>query len=107
MQVRARSSEILELNVEQEDREPTDNISPYYWTPATVIAFLFIVYNLVFAIMLTDGFFSTCKQYRNRVVKYTHASGQMVGVLQSRLTCGAIFDFMGKFFFSLKAKFSL
>jgi hypothetical protein len=78
MQVRARSTEVMELNIEQEEREPHDDISPYYWTPASIISILMLIYTLVHAIMLTDGFFSTCKQYRNRVVKYVHATGQMV-----------------------------
>lgn len=76
MEVRQRSQEIMQLTIEQEDMQ--DDVSPYFWTPASVIAFLMVVYSLVHAIMLTDGFFSTCKQYRNRVVKYVHATGQMV-----------------------------
>jgi len=38
--------------------------------------------------------FFSCRQYRNRVVKNVHATGQMVGVIQHRLSCTAIFDFM-------------
>jgi uncharacterized membrane protein len=77
MRARQRSTEVMELTIEQEDH-PVDDISPYYWTPASITAFLMLIYTLVHAIMLTDGFFSTCKQYRNRVVKYVHATGQMV-----------------------------
>lgn len=93
MENRQRSTEILQLTVEQ-DVASADDVSPYFWSPATIIAFVMTIYTLVHAIILTDGFFTTCKQYRNRVVKYVHATGQMVGVLQSRLSCGAIFDFM-------------
>lgn len=81
MRARQRSTEVMELTIEQEDRPVADDISPYYWTPASIIAFLMLVYTLVHAIMLTDGFFSTCKQYRNRVVKYVHATGQMVSLI--------------------------
>lgn len=93
MEGRQRSTEILQLTVEQ-DVVSADDVSPYFWSPATIIALVMTIYTLVHAIILTDGFFTTCKQYRNRVVKYVHATGQMVGVLQSRLSCGAIFDFM-------------
>lgn len=68
MEIRQRSTEIMQLTVEQELQE--DDSSPYLWAPATVIAFIMNVFTLVHSIMLTDGFFSTCKQYRNRVVKY-------------------------------------
>lgn len=77
MEVRQRSTEIMQLTIEQELQE-TDDISPYYWTPATIIAFFMVIYTFVHSVMLTDGFFSTCKQYRNRVIKHTLAKGEMV-----------------------------
>lgn len=100
MNLRQRSTEVMQLTVEQEITE--DEISPYFWTPACVIAFFMVIYTLgenhinieliiilnflhfscfytlVHAIMLTDGIFSTCKSYRNRIVKYVHATGQLV-----------------------------
>ena len=87
-----RSQEIMTLTIEQETVH--DGISPYYWTPAAGISAFMIIYTLVHAIMLSDGFFKTCKQYRNEVVKNVRASGDMVGVIQGRLSCSAIFDFM-------------
>lgn len=87
-----RSQEIMTLTIEQEMVQ--DGISPYYWTPAASISAVMIIYTLVHAIMLSDGFFKTCKQYRNEVVKNVHATGNMVGVIQGRLSCSAIFDFM-------------
>lgn len=110
MEVRQRSTEIMQLTIEQEIQE--DDISPYFWTPASIVAVVMVLYAIVHAILMTDGMLSTCKQYRSRVVKYVHATGQMVimkfdyirigsnqcclkvGVLQSRLSCAAIFDFM-------------
>lgn len=82
MEVRQRSTEIMQLTIEQELQE-TDDISPYYWTPTTIIAFFMVIYCFVHSVMLTDGFFSTCKQYRNRVIKHTLAKGEMVSELFS------------------------
>ncbi|CRL08159.1 CLUMA_CG020955, isoform A [Clunio marinus] len=88
-----RSNEVMQLTVEEDIVEEND-ISPYYWTPVTIIAIIMVFYTLSHAVTVSDGFRSTCKQYRNTVVKYIQAQGQMVGVIQSRLSCGAIFDFM-------------
>lgn len=77
MEVRQRSTEIMQLTIEQEMQE-VDGISPYYWTPACIVAVVMVIYSFVHAIMLTDGFLTTCKQYRNRVIKHTLAKGEMV-----------------------------
>lgn len=82
MEVRQRSTEIIQLTVEQDVGD--DDVSPYFWTPASIIAIVMTIYTLVHAIILTDGFLSTCKQYRNRVVKYVHATGQMVSRIKSQ-----------------------
>lgn len=71
-----------------------DSISPYYWIPTSVIGSIFIIYSLVHAAMLTIGFMRTCKQYRNELIKYMHATGDLVGAIQSRISCAAVFDFM-------------
>lgn len=55
----------MQLTIEQELHE-LDTISPYYWMPTTVIAVVLLIYSIVHASILTDGFFKTCKQYRNR-----------------------------------------
>lgn len=75
--VRQQSHEMLQLTVEQEIGAQ-DDISPYYWTPVSIIAVIMVIYSLIHAILVTDGFLTTCKNYRNRVVKYVHATGQMV-----------------------------
>lgn len=76
MEVRQRSTEIMQLTIEQEVLD--EDISPYFWTPASIVAAVMLLYAIVHAILMTDGMLSTCKQYRNRVVKYVHATGQMV-----------------------------
>ncbi|KAL7018992.1 hypothetical protein ACKWTF_010974 [Chironomus riparius] len=76
-----RSNEVMHLTIEQELGEGNP-ISPTYWMPTTVIASLMFIYSLIHAIILTDGFWKTCKQYRSRIVKYTNAQGgQMVSMV--------------------------
>lgn len=82
----------MQLTIEQEMIH--EDVSPKYWGPAGTIAILMMIYSIIHATWLTAGFFSTCKQYRNQVVKQFLATGQMVGVIQGRLSCAAIFDFM-------------
>jgi hypothetical protein len=67
----------MQLTIEDEMRNQ-DTVSPYFWMPAIFISIIMCIYSIVHAIIVTDGLFYTCKQYRNRIVKYTHASGQMV-----------------------------
>jgi len=75
--------------------EMTDNdVSPYYWIPASIAACFMFVYTLVHAAMLTDGFLTTCKQYRTEIIKYVRASGNMVKAIQGRISCAAVYDFM-------------
>lgn len=67
----------MHLTIEQELQE-NDSISPYYWMPAIWTALIMVIYSLIHAIIITDGFWHTCKQYRQRVVQYAHAYGEMV-----------------------------
>ncbi|KAI8430132.1 hypothetical protein MSG28_000532 [Choristoneura fumiferana] len=41
----------------------------YCWIPTACIAAIFGVYNLVYAVIITDGFIKTCNQYRNYLVR--------------------------------------
>jgi hypothetical protein len=59
-----------------------------------ILAATMAIYMFIHAVILSDGYAKTCKQYRNELVKYTHASGPMVAVFQGRLSCPAVFDFM-------------
>lgn len=80
-----RSNEAMQLTIEQE-LNFVNTISPYYWMPATLTAVIMLIYSLVHAIIITAGFHDTCKQYRNRIVKYTHASGQMVSIFYIKVS---------------------
>lgn len=73
---------------------PDNDISPYYWIPAATFSAIMVVYVLVHAAMLTQGFLQSCHQYRNELIKYTRASGPMVLAVQGRITCASVFDFM-------------
>lgn len=71
-----------------------NDISPYYWTPASIIACIMFVYTLVYASIFTDGFDATCKEYRLALLKEIQGVGNIVPVIKGRLSCSAIFDFM-------------
>jgi hypothetical protein len=75
-QIHQRSTEILQLTVEQDIIE--DEISPYFWTPAIIVAGTMFIYSLVHAIMTTHGIFMTCDRYRNQIIRNVHASGPYV-----------------------------
>lgn len=87
-----RSGDIILMTTRS---EITDNdVSPYFWIPASVAAGIMILYTVVHAGMYLDGFLQSCRQYRNELIKYTFASGQMVAAVQGRITCSTVFDFM-------------
>lgn len=73
-----RSTEILQLTVEQDIME--DEISPYFWTPVLAVSGTMFIYCLVHAIMTTHGIFMTCDRYRNKIIKSVHATGQFVSI---------------------------
>lgn len=70
------------------------DISPGYWIPAAISAALMLLYTIVHAAMLLDGFLQTCRQYRIELLRFMRASGPMVAALQGRITCPAVLDFM-------------
>lgn len=41
-----------------------------------------------------DGYLHTCKQYRQELISQLFLSGTAIEVVQTRLGCSAIFDFM-------------
>lgn len=90
--VRQRSADIIVMTAKT---EMTDNeVSPYWWIPASVAAIIMFIYTLVHAAMYLDGFLQSCRQYRNEIIKYVHATGPLVAAIHGRLTCSSVFDFM-------------
>ncbi|XP_048481932.1 uncharacterized protein LOC119691291 isoform X1 [Plutella xylostella] len=64
------------------------------WVPSTVVACIFAIYNFVHASILTDGYLTTCNQYRGYLATKFDESGDYATAIHFRLTCQAIFDFI-------------
>lgn len=71
-----------------------DEISPHYWIPSVFAAGFMVLYTMIHAIIYIDGAWQTCRQYRNELIKYMHATGPLVAAVQGRIGCTAVFDFM-------------
>lgn len=75
--------------------EVDDNdVSPQFWIPASIASGFMVLYSLVHAILYIDGAWQSCRQYKNELIKYMHATGPLVAAVQGRLSCAAVFDFM-------------
>lgn len=81
-----RSGEVIVMTA-RSDVDDHD-ISLQYWIPASIASGFMVIWSLVHAIMYLDGYLQSCRQYRNELIKYMHAT------MQSRLSCTAVFDFM-------------
>ncbi|XP_076174888.1 uncharacterized protein LOC143150485 [Ptiloglossa arizonensis] len=69
--------------------------TPYkQWMPAVFLAILLCCLSLAHAVVMTDGYYKTCEQYRRRLIHFLSATGREAEVIHNRLSCGAIFDFM-------------
>ncbi|ETN63811.1 hypothetical protein AND_004458 [Anopheles darlingi] len=90
--VRQRSGDIIVMTTKSDVEE--DDINPYYWIPASVIGSLMAVLTLVHAAMYLDGFINTCNQQRYELIKYMQANGSLVPIIQSRISCSSVLDFM-------------
>ncbi|XP_001602372.2 uncharacterized protein LOC100118396 isoform X2 [Nasonia vitripennis] len=64
------------------------------WMPAAFIAVLICCLSLAHAVVLTDGYYKTCEQYRRNLVRLLNSTGQELQAIHNRLSCGAILDFM-------------
>lgn len=93
--VKQRSGEIITMTTRTELTE--DSVSPYYWIPASTVSVIMAIYTIVHASIYTDGFLRSCKQYRYELTKYMQATGNLVGAIQGRISCTAVFDFMVNF----------
>ncbi|KAJ8669664.1 hypothetical protein QAD02_000923 [Eretmocerus hayati] len=72
------------------------------WVPAGFLAMILACICLGQAVLVTDGYASTCEQYRRRLVPIISANGQQLQVINNRLGCGTIFDYMDYLHFSDK-----
>ncbi|XP_074104917.1 uncharacterized protein LOC141531209 isoform X2 [Cotesia typhae] len=64
-----------------------------HWTPTTFLAALITCLSLAHAIVITDGYYKTCEQYKKRIIHVLGSSGREAAV-HNRLSCSAIFDYM-------------
>lgn len=64
------------------------------WILAGFLAVLLCFLSLSHSVVLTDGYYKTCNQYRRNLVQLLGSSGREVQVIHNRLSCGAILDYM-------------
>ncbi|EFN87866.1 uncharacterized protein LOC105192386 [Harpegnathos saltator] len=64
------------------------------WIPAAFIAALVCCLSLAHAVVLTDGYYETCNQYRRNIIQLLGSRGREAQAIHDRLSCGGIFDFM-------------
>lgn len=84
--------ETIELHAVQ--GESTNPLPRAFWITMATITSIFTLYGLIHFSILTDGFFSTCKQYRLALHKQLGFGGTITPVIHERLACTAIYDFM-------------
>ena len=88
-----RSGEMIVVTTES-DVINYNSVSPHYWVPASVISTVMSLYTLIYASIYTDGFETSCKQYRDTLLKEFSGIGNIVPIVKGRLSCASIFDFM-------------
>ncbi|KAK3931607.1 Lysine-specific histone demethylase 1A [Frankliniella fusca] len=59
-----------------------------------VLCLLLALFAVSHAAVLTDGFLVACREYRHAVLKTLRASGNLAELVNDRLTCPVIFDFL-------------
>ncbi|XP_015520865.1 uncharacterized protein [Neodiprion pinetum] len=64
------------------------------WFLAGFLGVFIFFLSLSHAVLLTDGYYKTCNQYRRNMVQLLGSSGREVQVIHNRLSCGAVFDYM-------------
>lgn len=69
-------------------------LSRCYWIFAASMTSILTLYSLIHFSFYIDGYFYTCRQYRQTLVNQLGIHGTLLPVLHNRLACNAIFDFM-------------
>ncbi|KAF4533542.1 hypothetical protein B566_EDAN001027 [Ephemera danica] len=65
-----------------------------WWLTESITLLFESIMALVAAVLLTDGAMKACDQYRQNIIETIHADGNMAALINDRLFCNAIFDFM-------------
>ncbi|XP_012286224.1 uncharacterized protein LOC105702872 [Orussus abietinus] len=69
--------------------------SPFkQWMSAAFLGALIGCLSLAHAVVLTDGYYKTCEQYKRNLVQLLGSRGREIQVIHNRLSCGAVLDFM-------------
>lgn len=84
--------ETIELHAVQ--GESTNPLPTAFWITMACITSIFTIYALTHFSIFTDGFLTTCKQYRLALHRQLGFGGTVTPVIHERLACTAIFDFM-------------
>ncbi|KAJ9597363.1 hypothetical protein L9F63_011752 [Diploptera punctata] len=80
--------------IESRSGEPYDGPGLKWLIALIVIACCVSALLAVSTVTLIDGYYTTCREYRHHMTKWEVVNGQMASVINGRLQCGAIFDFM-------------
>lgn len=64
------------------------------WMLAAFLAVVLSCLSLAHAVVITDGYYKTCEQYRRNLIDLLGSRGREAEVIYNRLSCGAILDFM-------------
>lgn len=65
-----------------------------WWMPVGFLAAFVCCLSLAHAVVITDGYYKTCEQYRRNLIQLLGSGGRETLAIHNRLPCGAIFDFM-------------
>ncbi|XP_072152313.1 uncharacterized protein [Bemisia tabaci] len=67
---------------------------PLCYTAFAINGGLFAILLFVTAIVFTDGYYHSCAQYKQTVIKNIMATGNLARMIGERLSCSATFDFL-------------
>lgn len=86
-----REGETIVMQIRTTEPTPVNRV---FWIIACIMTGILTLYMLIHFSIFADGYLYTCKQYRNQLKKLLHISGTAVEVIDVRLSCNAIYDFM-------------
>ncbi|EFN70593.1 hypothetical protein EAG_03184 [Camponotus floridanus] len=64
------------------------------WMPVAFFAVCICCLSLIHAVVITDGYYKSCEQYKRYLIQLLGSRGREIQVIHNRLPCSAIFDFM-------------
>lgn len=76
------------------NRLPSQRHNSLCYSSLFLIAVIISIISIAISIAVTHGYYSTCASYKTAVVKYLSASGNLAAMVQERMTCGTVYDFL-------------